>query len=138
MIRSTDRILCTHAGALPRDEALTALIRAQAARQPVDQAQLEASLRSGVVDSVRKQVENRVDSLSDGELSKANFMHYVTGRVSGISLREYEPGSGPVPLSIIARDRTKFPDYFSGGHGGFASGGKEAVRPMIRRRPAVS
>ena len=82
MIRSTDRILCTHAGALPRDEALTALIRAQAARQPVDQAQLEASLRSGVADSVRKQVENRVDSLSDGELSKANFMHYVTGRVS--------------------------------------------------------
>src|SRR4051794_21355541 len=112
MIRSTERILTTHAGALPREESLTALIRAKAARQPVDEAKLEAGLRSGVADAVRKQIENRVDAVSDGELSKANFMHYITGRVSGISLREYEPGHGPVPLSIIARDRTKFPDYF--------------------------
>ena len=133
MIRSTDRILCTHAGALPRDESLTALIRAQSARQPVDLAKLEAGLKSGVSDAVRKQLENRVDSVSDGELSKNNFMHYITSRVSGISLREYEPGNGPVPLSIIARDRVKFPDFFTGERGGFASGGKEAVRPMVRQ-----
>jgi 5-methyltetrahydropteroyltriglutamate--homocysteine methyltransferase len=60
-------------------------------------------------------------------------MHYITGRVSGIKLREYAPGEGPTPLSIIARDRTKFPDYFTGERGGFASGGKEGVRPMIRQ-----
>jgi 5-methyltetrahydropteroyltriglutamate--homocysteine methyltransferase len=133
MLKSTDRILVTHAGALPREESLTTLIRAKAARQPVDEARLEAALRSGVADAVRKQLENGVDSVSDGELSKANFMHYITGRVSGISLREYEPGKGPVPLSIIARDRTKFPDYFTGERGGFASGGKEVVKPMVRQ-----
>jgi 5-methyltetrahydropteroyltriglutamate--homocysteine methyltransferase len=133
MICSTERILTTHAGALPRGEELTGMIRARAAGQAVDDDKLEASLRGAVAETVSRQVQAGIDSISDGELSKANFMHYVTGRVSGITVREYEPGQGPAPLSIIARDRQKFPDYFTGGHGGFASGGREAQRPKIRQ-----
>ena len=125
MIRSTERILTTHAGALPRDEELTRMIRSN----DVD----EARLRAAVADAVRKQLSLGVDSVSDGELSKANFMHYITGRVSGIRLREYAPGEGPVPLSITARDKRRFADYFTGERGGFASGGKEALRPVIRQ-----
>jgi 5-methyltetrahydropteroyltriglutamate--homocysteine methyltransferase len=133
MIRSSERILVTHAGALPREDELTALIRAQAAAQPVDPAKLESQLRAAVADSVRKQVDLGIDSVSDGELSKANFMHYVTGRMSGITVREYAPGDGPEPLSITARDKVRFADYFAGGRGGFASGGKESVRANIRQ-----
>jgi 5-methyltetrahydropteroyltriglutamate--homocysteine methyltransferase len=125
MLRSTERILTTHAGALPRDEELTRMVRSNA----VD----DSRLKSAVADAVKKQLALGIDSVSDGELSKANFMHYVTGRVSGIKLREYAPGEGPAPLSITARDKQRFADYFTGERGGFASGGKEGVRPVIRQ-----
>lgn len=132
MIRSSERIMVTHAGALPRSAELTQMVRAQAAGQPVDQAALGARLAADIADAVRKQIAHGVDSINDGELSKSNFMHYVTERVSGWEIREYEPGQGPEPLTIIARDRVKFPDYFTGGRGGFASGGREEARRTIR------
>lgn len=134
MIRSTDRILTTHAGALPRSKELTELIRKRAARQPVDDAKIEELLDREVRQVLRLQAEHGVDSVSDGEFSKANFTHYAAERIGGIELREYEHGQGPEPLSIVARDDTKFSDYFAAGFGGFASGGKEAARQKIRQR----
>jgi len=126
------RIRATHAGALPRTAELTNLIRNQASGTATDTAQLESALSAAVKDAVQRQVECGLDSINDGELSKSNFMHYVTSRVSGFEVREYAPGEGPAPLSITARDKVKFPDFFTGDRGGFASGGKEAVRRMIR------
>ena len=40
MIKSTSRILCSHAGSLPRPPALTALYAARARGQSVDAAEL--------------------------------------------------------------------------------------------------
>jgi 5-methyltetrahydropteroyltriglutamate--homocysteine methyltransferase len=113
------------------------MIRRRAAGGAVDEAFLEHVLRAAVADSVRLQLDCGLDSINDGELSKPNFMHYITERVSGIEVREYAPGEGPMPLSITARDKKKFPDYFVGGRGGFASGGKEAVRPTVRQHICV-
>jgi 5-methyltetrahydropteroyltriglutamate--homocysteine methyltransferase len=126
-----------HAGALPRAYDLTTLIRDRFAGKAVDEAALNGMLGSAVKDTVRRQIECGLDSINDGELSKTNFMHYVIERVAGLQVREYPPGQGPEPLSITARDKVKFADYFAGGHGGFASGGREAVNPMIRQHVCV-
>ena len=115
MIRSTERILTTHAGALPRSAELTALIRTRAGKQPVDDAKIEQLLRKEVTQTLRLQVDHGIDSVSDGEFSKANFTHYAAERIGGIELREYDHGKGPDPLSIVARDDTKFSDYFAAG-----------------------
>lgn len=138
MIRSTDRILTTHAGALPRSAELTTLIRARAMKQPVDDAKIDQMLKKEVAQVLRLQVENGIDSVSDGEFSKANFTHYAAERIGGIELREYDRGKGPEPLSIVARDDRKFGDYFAAGFGGFASGGKEAQQRKIRQRFCIA
>lgn len=138
MIRSNERILTTHAGALPRSSELTALIRKRAAKQPVDDARIEQLLDAEVRQVLRLQAASGVDSVSDGEFSKANFTHYAAERIGGIELREYERGQGPAPHSIVARDDTKFADYFAAGFGGFASGGKETLHQKIRQRFCVS
>jgi 5-methyltetrahydropteroyltriglutamate--homocysteine methyltransferase len=132
-----NRIQTTHAGALPRSEGLTNLIRGRAAGGAADDAFLEHTLSAAVAEAVRLQLACGLDSINDGELSKSNFMHYVTERVSSIEVREYALGQGPTPLSITARDKKKFPDYFAGGRGGFASGGKETTRPTIRQHVCV-
>lgn len=131
------KVRATHAGALPRSAELTTMIRSRAAGAAVDAALLDKTLRSGVIDAVDRQIACGLDSINDGELSKPNFMHYVIGRVSGMEVREYEAGKGPAPMSITARDKVKFPDYFAMGKGGFASGGKENARPMIRQHVCV-
>ena len=109
------QIRTTHAGALPRSAGLTKMIRDRAAGGAVDEAFLEHMLSTGVAEAVRLQRDCGLDSINDGELSKSNFMHYITERVSGIEVRQYAYGDGPTPLSITARDKKKFPDYFVGG-----------------------
>ena len=45
MKRSTDRILTTHAGSLPRPEGLRDIVAAKNAGQPYDEADLSGRLR---------------------------------------------------------------------------------------------
>lgn len=129
MIRSTDRILTTHAGSLPRSDDLRQMILARAGGQPYDKEALARRLRSAVAEVVRKQIECGLDSVNDGELGKTNFTNYVRERLSGFESRPYKPGEGPAPLSITGRDLKKFPEYFAGGKGGFAGSGPS--RPQV-------
>src|SRR5258708_17048773 len=117
MIRSADRILTTHAGALPRSEELRRMVLACADGQPHDGAALAARLRSEVAEVVRKQVDAGIDSVNDGELGKTNFTNYVRERIAGIEMRDYRPGLDPAPLDITARDVRQFPLYFGAGKG---------------------
>jgi 5-methyltetrahydropteroyltriglutamate--homocysteine methyltransferase len=109
MIYSTDRILVTHAGALPRPPDLRAMVLAKSRGEAVDQAALEQRLAAAVAEAVRQQVECGLDSVNDGELSKSNFTDYVRARIAGY---EQRPAEARRRLEITARDRTKFPDYF--------------------------
>ena len=109
MIYSTDRILTTHAGSLPRPADLRDMVMARSRGQPYDQAALEARLKSGVAEIVRRQVECGLDSVNDGELSKTNFTDYVRARIAGYEAR---PASTQRRLEITARDATKFAAYF--------------------------
>ena len=117
MIRSIDRILTTHAGALPRSDELRRMILARAEGQPHEESALAARLKSEVAEVVRKQIACGIDSVNDGELGKSNFTNYVRERIAGIETRDYRPGVDPAPLDITARDLRQFPVYFGAGKG---------------------
>jgi 5-methyltetrahydropteroyltriglutamate--homocysteine methyltransferase len=107
---STDRILVTHAGSLPRPPDLRAMVVAKSAGEAYDAATLDQRLKEAVAESVRQQIASGIDIVNDGELSKFNFTDYVRGRISGY---EERPNDGRRRLSIIARDERKFAGYFA-------------------------
>jgi 5-methyltetrahydropteroyltriglutamate--homocysteine methyltransferase len=106
MLYSTERIITTHAGSLPRSADLRDMVVANANGQAHDIAALAAPLKAAVADVVRRQAK----CANDGELSKTNFTDYVRWRMAGYVER---PSAGPRRLSITARDETKFAEYFT-------------------------
>jgi 5-methyltetrahydropteroyltriglutamate--homocysteine methyltransferase len=102
MQRSSERILTTHAGSLPRPAALREI---QAARKPGDEAQYESLVTESVEEVVRRQTEMGVAVVNDGEMSKiGGFAGYVRARLNG-----YEGGdTEPRPLPGAAK---QFPDW---------------------------
>ena len=74
MKTSTERILTTHVGSLPRPESIKALLRARLGGQPIDEAELAARVGRGVAEVVRRQAEVGLDVVSDGEMSKTSFL----------------------------------------------------------------
>jgi 5-methyltetrahydropteroyltriglutamate--homocysteine methyltransferase len=110
MYHSTERILVTHAGSLPRPADLRAMVVAKSAGESYDAAALDRCLTDAVAETVRQQIACGIDIVNDGELSKFNFTDYVRGRIAGYEAR---PNSGRRRLSIIARDERKFAGYFA-------------------------
>lgn len=109
MLYSTDRILVTHAGSLPRPPDLRAMVVAKSAGEPYDAAALDRRLGEAVAETVRRQQECGIDIVNDGELSKFNFTDYVRLRIAGYEAR---PNTGRRRLDMTARDVRKFPAYF--------------------------
>ena len=83
MKRSTDRILTTHTGSLPRPHDLSTLLETLDAGTPMDAAAFETRVRQAVADIVRTQVEAGVDIVSDGEQGKVGYSTYVRHRLTG-------------------------------------------------------
>jgi 5-methyltetrahydropteroyltriglutamate--homocysteine methyltransferase len=121
MARSTDRILTTHAGSLPRSDDLKRMVYARADGQTYNLTALSQRLKSEVAEVVAKQVACGVDSVNDGELGKTNFTNYVRERLAGFEARPLGSARGPKPLSIAGRELTKFPEYFAAGGRGFGA-----------------
>jgi 5-methyltetrahydropteroyltriglutamate--homocysteine methyltransferase len=110
MKRSTDRILTTHVGSLVRPPGLVELMRAKENGQPYDQQELTARVQSSVREVVQKQVETRVDIISDGEYGKPSFSGYVNERLSGFERRPRDPNESP--LLNWGRDRQLFREFY--------------------------
>ena len=121
MARSTDRILTTHAGALPRSDDLRKMIFARAQGELYDKAEVAKRLRAEVAEVVDRQIACGLDSVNDGEIGKTNFTNYVRERLEGFVTRTYKAGEGPRPLSIASRDVKRFPEYFASGGRGFGA-----------------
>jgi 5-methyltetrahydropteroyltriglutamate--homocysteine methyltransferase len=117
MKRSTDRILATHAGALPRPDDLKEMVLAKAGGKPYDAALLARRLRESVAEVVQQQIACGMDFVNDGEISKTNFTNYCRERLSGFETRHFGPGEGSPPLDISGRDAKIFPEYFASGRG---------------------
>ncbi len=83
MKRSTDRILTTHTGSLPRPMDLAQMLETKDAGQSVDEASLSRMSREAVTEAVRKQVEAGIDIVSDGEQGKVGYSTYPRHRLTG-------------------------------------------------------
>ena len=102
MKTSTERILTTHVGSLPRPQDVVDLLFAQDRGEPVDLARFDAVMERGVADAIGKQVESGVDIVSDGETSKISYATYIRHRLTG-----FEGDSArPTPSDLDA-----FPEY---------------------------
>jgi len=108
---STDRILTTHAGALPLPSDLKELHNARAAGTPVDEQVLSKRVTTAVAEIVKKQIACGIDIINDGEQGKSNFSRYARDRLSGFIEREVKASDHT--STIYARDLTEFSDYFN-------------------------
>ena len=81
MKTSTDRILTTHVGSLPRSQEVTDVLFARETGEPM--AKGAAVIAAAVKDVVRKQVEAGIDLVSDGEMSKISYATYIADRLTG-------------------------------------------------------
>jgi 5-methyltetrahydropteroyltriglutamate--homocysteine methyltransferase len=101
MKRSTERILTTHTGSLPRPRDLTAILQAMDAGTAPEPAAFEARVRRAIADVVRRQVDAGVDVVNDGEQGKVGYSTYVRHRLTGFD------GEKDVPMRA---DWADFPE----------------------------
>ncbi len=80
---STQRILTTHVGSLPRPSKVAELLFAKEREEEYDQTDFDETVASAVKDAVARQVEVGVDIVSDGEMSKISYATYIKERISG-------------------------------------------------------
>ena len=80
---STDRILTTHVGSLPRGQAVVDQLLLKENGGPLDAAAFDNAMRDGVSQVVAQQVATGIDIVSDGETSKISYATYMKDRLSG-------------------------------------------------------
>jgi len=108
MKRSTERILTTHVGSLPRPADLLAMIQAKEAGRPYDPQAYATRVKSAVAEIVRKQVEVGLDIIDDGEMGKPGFIPYVNERLAG-----FEPNRETVGSPWVgSREVQSFPEFY--------------------------
>jgi 5-methyltetrahydropteroyltriglutamate--homocysteine methyltransferase len=123
MERSTDRILTTHVGSLPRPKTLIELMFARAEGQPVDPERLERETLDAVCEVAAHQKEVGIDIVSDGEMSKPSYATYVTDRLTG-----FGGTSNPPKLSDILEFPNVSRTYFN----------DPGVKSLNKHRPACN
>ncbi len=80
---STQRILTTHVGSLPRPEKVTQLIFAKEREENYSQFEFDETIADAVKNTVSRQIDVGVDIVSDGEMSKISYATYIKERISG-------------------------------------------------------
>jgi 5-methyltetrahydropteroyltriglutamate--homocysteine methyltransferase len=84
MQRSTNRILTTHTGSLPRPRELTRLYALRARGEAVDAREVDRAGRDAVQAVVRKQQAVGIDVGNNGEQQRDSFFLYLKARLSGL------------------------------------------------------
>jgi 5-methyltetrahydropteroyltriglutamate--homocysteine methyltransferase len=144
MRRSTDHILSSHGGNLPRPAALDTLL----AKADEHVAEIAVELPKAVQWVVDRQRECGVDIVNDGEYVKAAnggaYTNYIDGRVTGFGSRERPEGVEPKRAFVAERDKRDFPGFYESGlwfagsggpiRPGFATPGGMQFRPGRRER----
>ncbi len=110
MKRSTDRILTTHVGSLPRPDDLRLMILQKQRGEKIDEAALAARVKSAVAETVRRQADAGIDIVADGEMGRIGFIPYVNERLTGI-----EPSRGAEPANYWnqSREYRAFPEFYA-------------------------
>ena len=101
MKRSTDRVLTTHTGSLPRPGELLRIISELEAGAS-DSPSMQAHVKRAVADIVHKQLDTGIDIVNDGEMGKPSYATYVKDRLSGY---------GGETAALAIRDLAEFPEF---------------------------
>jgi 5-methyltetrahydropteroyltriglutamate--homocysteine methyltransferase len=119
MKRGTERILTTHTGSLPRPPDLLEVLLGESPAAPANDGAKER-VRQAVADAVARQVAAGIDIVSDGEMGKPGFAHYITDRLTG-----FDGQAAAQPFN--PRDLRDFPEV---ARNLFASGAGRPRPPM--------
>src|SRR5213080_3689381 len=103
MLKSSDRILTSHAGSLPRPDDLIA-VNAQREAGKIDEAAFQKKLTQSVADVVKRQVGAGITVPGDGEYgksmgSKVNYRawwSYSFERLSNLKIEDIDRDTLPV------------------------------------------
>lgn len=82
---SSDRILTTHVGSLPRSQVVTDVLFAREAGTVADPDAARKVITDAVAEVVRRQAGAGVDVVSDGEMSKISYATYIADRFTGFA-----------------------------------------------------
>jgi 5-methyltetrahydropteroyltriglutamate--homocysteine methyltransferase len=101
---STDRILTTHVGSLPRSQAVADVLFARDRGEQHDRSAAEDVISNAVAEVVQKQVATGIDVVSDGEMSKISYATYIKERLTGFAGdTPREPGQDLVEFPRILK-----------------------------------
>jgi 5-methyltetrahydropteroyltriglutamate--homocysteine methyltransferase len=100
--RSTDQILTTHTGSLPRPKDLLRLLQEREEGRLASETELADRTRSAVQAIVQKQRDTGLAVVNDGEQGRADYTIYVKDRLTGFG---GESASWPNP------DAEEFPEW---------------------------
>jgi 5-methyltetrahydropteroyltriglutamate--homocysteine methyltransferase len=148
MKTSSDHILTSHVGSLPRPDDLIAANRAREAGEATDERAFQEKLRGAVADVVRRQRELGIDIPGDGEFGKSMghrvnygaWLSYCFHRLGGLDLsgpdmRDMPPRRsrlGEVVLTGFSdrRDRVRFAAAYADPDSGITTGPRPATGPV--------
>jgi 5-methyltetrahydropteroyltriglutamate--homocysteine methyltransferase len=148
MQSSTDHILTSHVGSLPRPEDLIAANHTREEGGATDVAAFQARLQSAVGDVVRRQKELGIDIPNDGEFGKSMghrvnygaWLSYSFHRLGGLDFSGPDmhraaarrSRSGEVVLTSFSdrRDRARFAAAYADPDSGITTGPRPATGPV--------
>ena len=93
------KIKVTHVGSLPRTQEVVNFIFARENGVSFDQKEFDNTMTTAVSKTVEKQVQAKVDIVSDGETSKISYATYVKDRYTGFS--GDSPRNAPADLKMF-------------------------------------
>jgi 5-methyltetrahydropteroyltriglutamate--homocysteine methyltransferase len=85
MKRSTDRILTTHVGSLPRPPVVVDFLMKKEKGDTYDTEKFAAAMKQAVADVVARQAAVGLDVVSDGETGKIGYATYMQERLNGFA-----------------------------------------------------
>jgi 5-methyltetrahydropteroyltriglutamate--homocysteine methyltransferase len=148
MRTSSDHILTSHVGSLPRPDDLIAANRAREEGRAGDAPTFRAILRGAVYDVVRHQKELGVDIPGDGEFGKSvghrvnygAWWNYAFQRLGGLELdgpsldhtppRDARPGELVLLNAARRRDRVRFAEAYADRESGVYMGPRPSTGPV--------
>jgi 5-methyltetrahydropteroyltriglutamate--homocysteine methyltransferase len=113
MQRSTDRILTTHTGSLPRPAEVVRLLLDEQDSSDRHRAALGAAVDAAVADVVAKQVACGLDVINDGEQGRTDYTVHVKDRLTGFDGPSAPPlGTGEAEFPELSALLSQFASPF--------------------------
>jgi 5-methyltetrahydropteroyltriglutamate--homocysteine methyltransferase len=113
MRRSSNRILTTHTGSLPRPAKVVELLLAEKAGTGASHAALDAAVREAIAGVIDKQQAAGIDVINDGEQGRTDYTVHVIDRLTGFEGRSTPPlGTGEPEFPELAQLLSQFASPF--------------------------